>query len=102
METQICRLKDAIEKVNSECEMLRNKDSLSQDLSRKLQGQLRQLREDFAEAQQKETEANSKKNELEKQLELSEAETVLVNLLLTKQSLFILISMFPIIRPKMT
>lgn len=79
METQIYRLKDAIEKLNSECDMLRNKDASSQDLTRKLQQQLRQIREDYAEAQQKETEANSKKNELEKQLELAEAETVLVH-----------------------
>ncbi len=49
----------------------------SQDMARKLQRQLRDLREDYATAQQKETEVNSKKNELEKQLELAEAETVL-------------------------
>jgi len=46
-------------------------------MARKLQRQLRDLREDYATAQQKETEVNSKKNELEKQLELAEAETVL-------------------------
>jgi hypothetical protein len=33
-------------------------------VSRKLQRQLRDLREDYATAQQKETEANAKKNEL--------------------------------------
>ena len=46
-------------------------------MARKLQRQLRDLREDYATAQQKETEVNAKKNELEKQLELAEAETVL-------------------------
>jgi len=46
-------------------------------MARKLQRQLRDLREDYATAQQKETESNSKKNELEKQLELAEAETVM-------------------------
>ena len=42
-----------------------------------MQRQLRDLREDYATSQQKETEVNAKKNELEKQLELAEAETVL-------------------------
>jgi hypothetical protein len=42
----------------------RNKELASQDLARKLQRQLRDLREDFATTQQKETEANAKKNEL--------------------------------------
>ena len=55
----------------------RNKELSSQDAARKLQRQLRDLREDYATSQQKETEVNAKKNELEKQLELAEAETVL-------------------------
>ena len=57
--------------------LFRNKELASQDMARKLQRQLRDLREDYATAQQKETESNSKKNELEKQLELAEAETVM-------------------------
>ncbi len=44
--------------------LYRNKELASQDLARKLQRQLRDLREDFATTQQKETEANAKKNEL--------------------------------------
>ena len=55
----------------------RNKELASQDVARKLQRQLRDLREDYATVQQKETESNAKENELEKQLELAEAETVL-------------------------
>jgi len=78
METQINRLKEAIEKMSEECESLRNKEALSQDESRKLQRQLRELREDNSTVQQKEMEAVAKKNELEKQLELVEAENILV------------------------
>ncbi len=76
METQINRLKEAIEKLNHECESLRVKEAGSMDHARKLQRQLRDLKEDYATLQQKETEVNSKKNEFEKLLELAEAETV--------------------------
>jgi len=78
MESQIIRLKEGIEKTNDECEVYRSKEMATQDTLRKLQRQLRELREDYATLQQKETEANAKKNELEKQLELAEAETVMV------------------------
>lgn len=52
------------------------KESAAQDSARKLQRQLRDLKEEFATLQQKETEVNAKKNEFEKLLELAEAETV--------------------------
>eukprot|EP00096_Caligus_rogercresseyi_P008530 TRINITY_DN274_c0_g1_i15.p1 TRINITY_DN274_c0_g1~~TRINITY_DN274_c0_g1_i15.p1 ORF type:complete len:762 (-),score=345.87 TRINITY_DN274_c0_g1_i15:862-3147(-) len=78
METQIGRLKEAIEKVNHECDVLRNKELNSQDLARKLQRQLRDSKEDYASLSQKEMEANSKKQEYEKQLELAEAEVITV------------------------
>merc|ERR1711953_431752 len=51
-------------------------ESNSQDNARKLQRQLRDLKEEFASLQQKEIEVNAKKNEFEKLLELAEAETV--------------------------
>ena len=76
METQINRLKEAIEKLNHDCEGLRGKESNAQDNARKLQRQLRDLKEEFASLQQKEIEVNAKKNEFEKLLELAEAETV--------------------------
>merc|ERR1712156_1057195 len=44
--------------------------------SRKLQRQLRDLKEDYATITQKEIEVNAKKNEFEKLLELAEAETI--------------------------
>ena len=76
METQINRLKEGIEKLNSDCDHLRNKEQTAQEEVRKLQRHLRDSKEGYAQLQQKETEVNSKKNELEKQLEIAEAETV--------------------------
>lgn len=76
METQIHRLKEAIEKLNHDCENLRIKEAAAQDQARKLQRQLRDLKEDYASVTQKEIEVNAKKNEFEKLLELAEAETV--------------------------
>merc|ERR1712218_297134 len=76
METQINRLKEAIEKLNHDCESLRVKEGAAQDQARKLQRQLRDLKEDYATTTQKEIEVNGKKNEFEKLLELAEAETV--------------------------
>merc|ERR1739844_754407 len=76
METQIHRLKEAIEKLNHDCENLRIKEAAAQDQARKLQRQLRDLKEDYASITQKEIEVNSKKNENKKLLELAEAETV--------------------------
>ena len=61
-------MKEAIEKLNSECDGLRAKELTGQEFSRKLQRQLRDLKEDLANAQQRETEADAKKHELEKQL----------------------------------
>merc|ERR1711983_235568 len=75
-DTQINRLKEAIEKLNHESDALRNKEASAQDNVRKLQRQLRDLKEDYANLQQKEIDANAKKNEFEKSLELAEAETV--------------------------
>merc|ERR1712141_644411 len=76
LETQLNRLKEAIEKLNHECDSLRVKEGTSQDQARRLQRQLRDLKENYTALQQKETEVNAKKNEYEKKLELAEAETV--------------------------
>jgi len=76
MDNQILRLKETCEKLRHEGEQVRLKESSSQDESRKLQRQLRDLKETYATLQQKETESHSKKNDLEKKLEVSEAETV--------------------------
>merc|ERR1739848_43382 len=76
IDTQISRLKEAIDKLNGDCESLRGKECGAQDNARKLQRQLRDLKEEFATLQQKEIDVNSKKNEFEKLLELAEAETI--------------------------
>ena len=76
METQINRLKEGTEKLGRDADAASQRESSSQELVRKLQRQLRDAREEFASLQQKETEASSKRGELEKQLELAEAETV--------------------------
>jgi myosin-18 len=75
METQINRLKEGIDKLNGDCDHLRNKEQTAQEEVRKLQRQLRDLKDDYATLASRETEANAKKNEVEKQLEISHAET---------------------------
>merc|ERR1712173_538859 len=66
MDTQISRLKEAIEKLNHECDSLRVKEATSQDQSRRLQRQLRDLKENYTTLQQKETEVNIKKKKKKK------------------------------------
>ena len=48
-------------------------EATSQDQARRLQRQLRDLKENYTALQQKETEVNAKKNEYEKKLELGKA-----------------------------
>jgi len=76
LETQISRLKEGIEKLNSESDQLRVKEQSSQEGSKKVNRQLRDLKEDYTNVQTKETEMTQKKSDLEKQLEISEGETV--------------------------
>jgi len=76
LETQIQRLKESLEKMNQEMEKMRVKEQASQEAQKKLSRQLRDLKEDYVNLQTKETEIGQKKSDLEKQIELSEAETV--------------------------
>jgi len=78
METQIQRLKDTIEKVTKEKDDLRIREQNSVDSLKKSARQLRDLKEDYATIQGKETELSHKKFDLEKQLEVAEAETLTV------------------------
>jgi len=78
LETQINRLKESIDKVSNDCEGLRVKELSTQEAARKLQLQLRQLREEQASTLQKELEAAAKCTELENQLELAQAEIITV------------------------
>lgn len=78
LDTQIARLKETIEKLNKEMDDLRLRDQSSQEQQRKLARQLRDLKEDYATIQGKETELTQKKGDLEKQLEVAEVETMTV------------------------
>lgn len=76
LESQIGRLKDQIERLTSECDSARLKESQAQDQSKRLGRQLRESKEDLSTLQQRHTDAVNKKNELEKQLELSDSEVI--------------------------
>eukprot|EP00088_Acartia_fossae_P001819 TRINITY_DN10714_c0_g1_i11.p1 TRINITY_DN10714_c0_g1~~TRINITY_DN10714_c0_g1_i11.p1 ORF type:complete len:874 (-),score=289.41 TRINITY_DN10714_c0_g1_i11:179-2485(-) len=78
LETQIARLKEQIEKLSRDNDDLRLKEQSSAESQRKLSRQLRDVKEEFATLQVKETELSQKKFDLEKQLEVSEAETLTV------------------------
>ncbi|XP_066966278.1 unconventional myosin-XVIIIa-like isoform X2 [Macrobrachium rosenbergii] len=76
LESQIGRLKDQIERLSGECDAAKMKESQALDQSKRLTRQLRDAKEDLSNMQQRYTEAVNKKSELEKQLELSDAEVV--------------------------
>ena len=78
LDTQIARLKEQLEKTGKECEELRMRDQNSQEAQKKMSRQLRDLKEDLTTVQGKEAELIQKKGDLEKQLELAEAETLTV------------------------
>jgi len=78
METQIYRQKEVIEKTTREMDDLRMREQNSQDDQKKIARQLRDLKEELSTLQGKEVEMNHKKSDLEKQLEVSEAETLTV------------------------
>lgn len=75
-QSQIGRLKDQIERLTSECDSARLKESQAQDQSKRLGRQLREAKEDLSTLQQRHTDAVNKKNELDKQLELSDSEVI--------------------------
>ena len=78
METQLNRLKEALESVNLEADQLRSKEQTAQEGQRKAERALRELKEDHAGLQVKENDLVQKKADVEKQLELSEAEVITV------------------------
>lgn len=78
METQLNRLKEALESVNLEADQLRSKEQTAQEGQRKAERALRELKEDHAGLQVKENDLVQKKGDVEKQLELAEAEVITV------------------------
>merc|ERR1712241_1513628 len=65
METQIGRLKETIERLNKEIEDIRIKEQSSQDQQKKMGRQLRDLKEDYATLQGKESDLLQKNGDLE-------------------------------------
>lgn len=77
-QTQIARLKENVEKLQSETALLRTKEQSAQDAARRLQRSLREAREEAASASAREQEATRARRDLEKALEAAEAETKVV------------------------
>nr|XP_022920391.1 unconventional myosin-XVIIIa isoform X4 [Onthophagus taurus] len=78
LEVQISRLKEAVEKLQNEIGVMRNKEQTGQELIRKLQRQIRELRDEHNTALTKEGESILKRKEIEKRYEALEAETTTV------------------------
>eukprot|EP00092_Neocalanus_flemingeri_P051581 GFUD01060062.1.p1 GENE.GFUD01060062.1~~GFUD01060062.1.p1 ORF type:complete len:1100 (-),score=343.06 GFUD01060062.1:284-3319(-) len=78
METHISRQTDVIESLTKDIEELGIKEKNSQEEQKKLARNIREMREEFSILQGKEGELSHKKSDLEKQLEVAEAETVSV------------------------
>ena len=78
LENQIIRLKEVIESLNKDNETLRSKEKSNNDEIRKMSKTVRETKEELSGLQGKDTEYTQKKLDWEKQLELSEAETIAV------------------------
>ena len=78
METQLNRLKEELEAVNVESDHLRGKEVAAVEAQRKLERQLRDLREDHMTLQSRENDLIQKKSDMEKQVEVSQAEVLTV------------------------
>lgn len=74
IQVQITRLKEAVEKLQDEAAGARSKEQAAQDGVRKLQRTLRELREEQTAATAREAELAIKRKDLEKRLEVAEAE----------------------------
>lgn len=74
LEVQLHRQKENYEKLIVDCDMFRAKEQQYQETGRKMQRQLRELKEDYAELQQKDVETALKRKELELAIESYEAE----------------------------
>jgi len=78
LETQIGRLKEVIEGLNKDNENLRVREKATNDELKKMSKVMRDTKEELATKQGKDTEYTHKKLDFEKQLELTEAETISV------------------------
>lgn len=77
LEVQIARLKETVDKLQTELANTRIKEQHAQDNIRRTQRSLRELRDEHSVISARETECVQKRKELEKRIEASEAETSL-------------------------
>ncbi|XP_077261003.1 unconventional myosin-XVIIIb isoform X3 [Temnothorax americanus] len=75
LETQIARLKESVDKLQTESALLRTKEQTAQDAARRLQRSLRDARDEASAAISREQEALRARRDIEKSLEAAEAET---------------------------
>jgi len=78
LETQVARLKEMVEKLTKEAEGGRSRETAALDEAKKAVKQWREAREELGALQGREAEWGQKKQELEKQLEIGEVETLAV------------------------
>merc|ERR1719318_2084739 len=78
METHIGRQTDVIESLTKDMEELGIREKNGQEEQKKLARNIREMREELSTLQGKEAELSHKKSDLEKQLEVAEAETLSV------------------------
>jgi len=76
METHISRQTDVIESLTKDLEEISIKEKNGQDDQKKLAKNIREMREELSTLQGRESELSHKKKELEKQLEVAEAESI--------------------------
>jgi len=77
LEVQVARLKEIIEKLSKEGEVLRTREKSSLDEMKKMSKVQRELKEDLASFQGKDADFGQKKVDMEKMLEVAEAETII-------------------------
>jgi len=77
LEVQVARLKEVIEKLSKEGEVLRSREKNSMEEMKKMSKAQRELKEDLAAFQGKDADFGQKKVDMEKMLEVAEAETII-------------------------
>lgn len=80
LEVQIVRLKETVEKIQNDLIHSRNKEQAAQDQLRKLQRNLREVKEELNNCLVKESEAIEKRKEIEKKYEALECEATTIKM----------------------
>ena len=78
LEVQVGRLREVIEKLTKDSEMLRGREKSSLEEVKKISKVYRETKEDLASIQGRDSEWGQKKSDMEKMMEVTEAETVSV------------------------